>query len=57
MDATASTVVATVVAIERGPARERLPTPSKPLRPFVNERIHESSAEPPDFLQGSIRRR
>ena len=29
----------------------------QPLRPFVNERIHESSAEPPDFLQGSIRRR
>ena len=43
--------------VRNGSARERLPTPSKPLRPFVNERIHESSAEPPDVLQGSIRRR
>ena len=32
-------------------------TPSKPLRRFVNERIHESRAELPDSPQGSIHRR
>ena len=42
--------------IEISLPREDFQTPSKVLLlPFVNERINESSAVPPDFSQGSIR--